>query len=416
MRWRRPRSQCTKFSVCRAIAFAKASMSFLRMMPSPLFTRRRPEPRCARGLFYENSRLRQVVVGTTPKRAATMSSSSCVACSRGFDRRAHLATRPATASPATRPGLGRSRRARRPWPRGRSSSGHHRRRRPRRRVHDEVLPFQSDGLAVDDDCHSTGLSHLRQASRSLCLFCHCKGVIRQSCEFHGSVPTGRESPPATRPISRRHQAIANPNKDFVFVETMFLSPSTTTKPEQPNCSGICGMSGPSTTQFVAVCNRVARIPCHIFTLHTHTWARRHKPPRDCAARPLHLLRAGAASSSATVVEVDDLCVLCVSASDVGERSRRKRDGRRAPRLFWSDAARTYQGSARREALERRLRTEGAAGQRLDHEIRERLAHELRHRDSKSASRRRVRGVKVRLPRRTHVAHCVISAVHGRQRF
>ena len=70
----------------------------------------------------------------------------------------------------------------------------------------------------------------------------------------------------------------------------------------------------------------------------------------------------------------------VSASDVGERSRRTRDGRRAPRILGSDAARTYQGSARREALERRLRTEGAAGQRLDHEIRERLAHELRHGD------------------------------------
>ena len=52
-------------------------------------------------------------------------------------------------------------------------------------------------------------------------------------------------------------------------------------------------------------------------------------------------------------------------------------------FFGSDAARTYQGPARREALERGLRAEFAALQRLDTEIRERLAHKLRHRDSRT---------------------------------
>ena len=47
-------------------------------------------------------------------------------------------------------------------------------------------------------------------------------------------------------------------------------------------------------------------------------------------------------------------------------------------IFGSDAARTHQGPARREALERGLRAEFAALERLDTEIRERLAHELRH--------------------------------------
>ena len=53
------------------------------------------------------------------------------------------------------------------------------------------------------------------------------------------------------------------------------------------------------------------------------------------------------------------------------------------RVLLLDAARTYQGPARREALERGLRAEFAALQRLDTEIRERLAHELRHRDSRT---------------------------------
>ena len=52
--------------------------------------------------------------------------------------------------------------------------------------------------------------------------------------------------------------------------------------------------------------------------------------------------------------------------------------------FRKDAARTHQGSARRDPLERGLRTEGTAGKRLDHEIRERLAHELRHGNSSLA--------------------------------
>ena len=43
--------------------------------------------------------------------------------------------------------------------------------------------------------------------------------------------------------------------------------------------------------------------------------------------------------------------------------------------------RTHQGSARRDALERRLRAEFAALERLDTEIGEGLAHEGRHRDS-----------------------------------
>ena len=51
--------------------------------------------------------------------------------------------------------------------------------------------------------------------------------------------------------------------------------------------------------------------------------------------------------------------------------------------FGPDTARTYQGPARREALERGLRAEFAALQRLDTEIRERLAHKLRHRDSRT---------------------------------
>ena len=118
------------------------------------------------------------------------------------------------------------------------------------------------------------------------------------------------------------------------------------------------------------------LPRHILAFDTHTCEDTSRPVR--ALPELHLLRAGAAAASARIVEVDDLCVLCVSASDVGERSRRTRDGRGAPRLFGSDAARTHQGPARREALERRLRAEGTAGKRLDHEIRERLAHELRH--------------------------------------
>ena len=52
-------------------------------------------------------------------------------------------------------------------------------------------------------------------------------------------------------------------------------------------------------------------------------------------------------------------------------------------IFGSDAARTHQGPARRDPLERGLRAEFAALQRLDTEIRERLAHKLRHRDSRT---------------------------------
>jgi hypothetical protein len=89
--------------------------------------------------------------------------------------------------------------------------------------------------------------------------------------------------------------------------------------------------------------------------------------------------------------------------------------KRAAFLFGSDAARTYQGSARREALERRLRTEGAAGQRLDHEIRERLAHELRHGSDLRVSMRKVPGSICTSSGARYVAHCVISAVHGRQK-
>ena len=47
-------------------------------------------------------------------------------------------------------------------------------------------------------------------------------------------------------------------------------------------------------------------------------------------------------------------------------------------IFGSDAARTHQRPARREPLQRGLRAEFAALQRLDTEIRERLAHKLRH--------------------------------------
>ena len=53
------------------------------------------------------------------------------------------------------------------------------------------------------------------------------------------------------------------------------------------------------------------------------------------------------------------------------------------RVLLLDAARTYQGPARREALERGLRADFAALERLDTEIRERLAHELRHLDSRT---------------------------------
>ena len=67
-----------------------------------------------------------------------------------------------------------------------------------------------------------------------------------------------------------------------------------------------------------------------------------------------------------------------SASDVGERSRRKRDERRAPRSFGSDAARTYQRPARREPLERGLRAEGTFSERLDLEVGQGLADERTH--------------------------------------
>ena len=52
-------------------------------------------------------------------------------------------------------------------------------------------------------------------------------------------------------------------------------------------------------------------------------------------------------------------------------------------FFGSDAAQTHQRPARREPLQRGLRAEFAALQRLDTEIRERLAHKLRHRDSRT---------------------------------
>ena len=47
-------------------------------------------------------------------------------------------------------------------------------------------------------------------------------------------------------------------------------------------------------------------------------------------------------------------------------------------FFGSDAAQTHQRPARREPLQRGLRAEFAALERLDTEIREGLAHQLRH--------------------------------------
>ena len=47
-------------------------------------------------------------------------------------------------------------------------------------------------------------------------------------------------------------------------------------------------------------------------------------------------------------------------------------------FFGSDAARTYQGPARRERLERRLRAEGTFSEGLDLEVGQGLAHKTRH--------------------------------------
>ena len=73
-------------------------------------------------------------------------------------------------------------------------------------------------------------------------------------------------------------------------------------------------------------------------------------------------------------------------------------------IFGSDAARTHQGPARRDPLERGLRAEFAALQRLDTEIRERLAHELRHGSDLRVSMRKVPGSNVHVQQRRYVAH------------
>ena len=86
-----------------------------------------------------------------------------------------------------------------------------------------------------------------------------------------------------------------------------------------------------------------------------------------------------------------MCVVCFRVRCRRTLAAEARQAKSAA-CFGSDAARTYQGPARREALERGLRAEFAALQRLDTEIRERLAHELRHRDSRTRRFDRLFGV------------------------
>ena len=80
-----------------------------------------------------------------------------------------------------------------------------------------------------------------------------------------------------------------------------------------------------------------------------------------------------------------MCVVCFRVRCRRTLAAEARQAKSAA-CFGSDAARTYQGPARREALERGLRAEFAALQRLDTEIRERLAHELRHASDVRVSR------------------------------
>ena len=145
------------------------------------------------------------------------------------------------------------------------------------------------------------------------------------------------------------------------------------------------MSGPSTTQFVAVCTTVVQTPL----LHTrlrHT--RMRTTSRPVRALPdLHLLRAGAAEISYGAVHaIDDLLCVAVFPRPLDQRGRviaipdtlvDFHTDRYPPQPPLSDAA-DHEGPARRDPLERGLRAEGTAGEWLDLEVGQGLAHELRH--------------------------------------
>mmetsp|Transcript_26439 Transcript_26439/g.79298 ORF Transcript_26439/g.79298 Transcript_26439/m.79298 type:complete len:268 (-) Transcript_26439:363-1166(-) len=99
-----------------------------------------------------------------------------------------------------------------------------------------------------------------------------------------AVPAARPSPSkgASLASTSRNAPSSRSRKAWVLVVTRLPAGSTTTKPEQPSCAGICGMSGPSTRQLPALLRNMDANCCATLRLSTHTHRKSAASPyRPC---------------------------------------------------------------------------------------------------------------------------------------